>query len=144
MKRICRQIVNADRQTQSSTAVIATLNGIIVHMISIWRVLYGLAHEGSPAKGVTRVKARTGTVILATGLDVGAILLRTVETPVSACADLTARCTPLDFATVNMALLRIKSREASPPAGIFLCPTWVPAAGLISSVGLLALDLVVR
>ena len=55
-----------------------------------------------------------------------------------------AQCTPLDFGTVNIALLRIKSREASPPAGIFLCPAWVPAAGLISSVGLLALDLVVR
>ena len=124
--------------------MIATLNGVSVHMIRISRVLYELAHEGRPAKGVTRVNPRTGTVILPTDLDVGDILLWTVETPLSACADLAARFTPVDFTIVNIALLRIKSRATSRPLGIFPCRQWVSAAGLISSAGHLFHNLATR
>ena len=47
------------------------------------------------------------------------------------------------FAIVNLALIRIKSRNETPPLGAFICPRWVPFAGLISNVLLLVVDLIV-
>lgn len=47
-------------------------------------------------------------------------------------------------ACLNITLIRIKSIETTPPPQVFVCPMWVPVAGLVSSVGLLLLDLVVR
>jgi hypothetical protein len=39
-----------------------------------------------------------------------------------------------------MSDIRIKSREAEPLPGVFICPRWVPFAGLILCVALLLLD----
>ena len=130
--------------TMSLIAVVATLNGIIVYMIMISRVFYGLASQGNLPALLTQLNRRTGTPLLATALGVGAILLLALAVPLSGLADLTARFTLVIFAIVNISLLRIKAREISPPAGVFVCPSWVPAAGLISSLGLLFLDKVAR
>lgn len=130
--------------TMSLIAVVATLNGIIVYMIMISRVFYGLASQGNLPALLTQLNRKTGTPLLATALGVGAILLLALAVPLSGLADLTARFTLVIFAIVNISLLRIKAREISPPAGVFVCPSWVPAAGLISSLGLLFLDKVAR
>lgn len=64
--------------------------------------------------------------------------------PIAGLADLTAQFTLVIFTIINLALIVIKNREKAPPPDVFVCPRWVPVAGLISSVTLLALDLVVR
>lgn len=130
--------------TMSLIAVVATLNGIIVHMIMISRVFYGLASQGNLPALLTRLNPRTNTPLLATAVGVAAILLLALAVPLSGLADLTARFTLVIFAIMNLALLRIKAREISPPAGVFVCPRWVPAVGLTSSLGLLLLDQIVR
>lgn len=130
-------------KTMSLIAVIATLNGIIVHVIMISRVLYGLAIQGNLPRVLTHLYAKTGTPLLATAIGVAAILALALAVPLARLADLTARSTLVVFSIVNITLLRIKSREATPPAQAFVCPRWVPVAGLVSSVGLLLLDLVV-
>ena len=123
--------------TMSMIAVVATLNGIIVHMIMIARVLYGLATQGNLPYALTRLNPITRTPLLATAIGVGAILILALAVPLAGLADLTARFTLAIFAIVNLALIRIKSREEEPPPGVFICPRWVPFAGLISSVALL-------
>ena len=130
--------------TMSAVAVVATLNGVIVHMIMIARVLYGLASLGRLPRALARVHGATGTPLVATGAGVAVILVLALAVPLEGLADLTARCTLAIFAMVNLALLRIKSREARPPAGVFVCPRWVPAAGLASTVLLVALDVALR
>lgn len=131
-------------QTMSLIAVVATLNGIIVHVIMISRVLYGLATQGNLPKALTRLSARTGTPLVTTAIGVTAILALALAVPLAGLADLTARFTLMIFAIVNITLIRIKSLETTPPAQVFVCPGWVPVAGLVSSIGLLLLDLVVR
>ncbi|MFH1340487.1 MAG: amino acid permease, partial [Pseudomonadota bacterium] len=74
---------------------------------------------------------------------VAAILVLALAVPIAGLADLTARFTLVIFAIVNLALIRIKSRNEAPPPGIFICPRWVPFAGLASSVLLLVIDLIV-
>ena len=129
--------------TMSAIAIVATLNGIIVHMIMIARVIYGLAVQGNLPKALTRLNPVTHTPLLATAVGVGAILMLALLVPIAGLADLTARFTLVIFAIVNLALIRIKSRNEAPPPGIFICPRWVPFAGLVSSVLLLVLDLIV-
>jgi amino acid transporter len=131
-------------KTMSLIAVVATLNGIIVHVIMISRVLYGLATQGNLPKVLTHLNARTGTPLLTTAIGVAAILALALAVPLAGLADLTARFTLVIFAVINITLIRIKSLETAPPVKVFVCPAWVPVAGLVSSIGLLLLDLVVR
>ncbi len=130
--------------TMSMIAVVATLNGVIVHMIMIARVIYGLASQGNLPQALTRLNPLTGTPLLATAVGVSAILMLALAVPLAGLADLTARFTLVIFAIINIALIRIKARETAPPAGVFVCPRWVPVAGLGSSVILLLLDLAAR
>jgi len=130
--------------TMSAIAVVATLNGIIVHMIMIARVIYGLADQGNLPKTLTRLNPVTHTPLLATAIGVGAILGLALAVPLAGLAELTARFTLVIFAVVNLALIRIKSRNEASPSGAFVCPRWVPFAGLVSSVLLFAVDMVVR
>lgn len=129
--------------TMSAIAIVATLNGVIVHMIMIARVIYGLADQGSLPKVLARLNPMTHTPLLATAIGVGAILLLALAVPLAGLADLTAGFTLVIFAIVNLALIRIKSRNETPPLGTFICPRWVPFAGLVSSVLLLVVDLIV-
>lgn len=130
--------------TMSAIAVIATLNGIIVHMIMIARVVYGLASQGGLPRGLAHLNPVTGTPLLATALGCGAILVLALAVPLGGLADLTALCTLLIFTIVNLALIRIKSREQARPTGVFVCPAWVPYAGLASCLILLLFDLATR
>ncbi len=131
-------------KTMSMIAIVATLNGVIVHVIMISRVLYGLASQGNLPQALAHLNPRTDTPLLATALGISAILLLALAVPLSGLADLTARFTLVVFAIINITLIRIKSREAAAPLHVFVCPRWVPVAGLVSSIGLLLLDLVVR
>ena len=129
--------------TMSAIAIVATLNGVIVHMIMIARVIYGLADQGNLPKALTRLNPVTHTPLLATALGVGAILVLALAVPLAGLADLAARFTLVVFALVNLALIRIKAGSEAPPPGTFICPRWVPFAGLVSSVMLLVIDFVV-
>jgi len=126
--------------TMSAIAIVATLNGVIVHMIMISRVLYGLADQGNLPKALKQVHPVTRTPLLATAIGIGAILILALAVPLAGLADLTARLTLVIFAIINIALIRIKSRNEEQPPGTFVCPRWVPYAGLISSVLFLAID----
>jgi basic amino acid/polyamine antiporter, APA family len=128
--------------TMGAIAIVATLNGIIVHMIMIARVIYGLADQGNLPKFLTRLNSLTHTPLLATAIGVVAILALALAVPLAGLAALTARFTLIVFAIVNLALIRIKSRNDTPAAGAFICPRWIPYAGLVSSILLLVVDLV--
>lgn len=125
----------------SVVAIVATINGIIVHMLMIGRVLYGLAHQGNLPALLARVNARSGAPVVATLFGVGAILILALGVPLTGLAEWTSRLTLGIFVLVNLALLRIKARESTPPAGAFVVPIWVPVAGLFTSAALLLLDL---
>lgn len=127
--------------TMSAIAIVATLNGVIVHMIMIARVIYGLADRGSLPKALTRLNPVTHTPLLATAIAVGAILVLALAVPLAGLADLTAGLTLLIFAIVNVALIRIKGRNDAAAPGTFVCPRWVPFAALVSCVLLLLVDL---
>ncbi len=101
----------------SAIAVVATLNGLIVHMIMIARVIYGLADQGNLPRGLTKLNSATHTPILATVIGVFAILVLALAVPLAGLADLTARLTLVLFCLVNLALIVIKQRNEAAHAG---------------------------
>lgn len=123
--------------SMSAIAIVATLNGIVVHMIMIARVIYGLARQGNLPKSLGRVSSVTRTPLTATALAVMAILFLALAVPLEGLADLASRGTLAVFAGINLALIRIKTRKDAAPPGAFSCPLWVSYAGLISSLLLL-------
>ncbi|MDV4177320.1 hypothetical protein R1521_02205 [Rhizobium brockwellii] len=127
--------------TMSAIAIIATLNGIIVHMIMISRVIYGLVQQGNLPQVLGRLNPHTGTPIVATLIGATAILVFAIFVPLEGLAKLTSQCTLGLFTLVNLALIRIKMTETiALPPGVFICPFWVPVAGVIASAALLVID----
>lgn len=124
----------------SAIAVAATLNGVIVNMIIIARVLYGLADRGQLPSFLGRVHPGSRSPVVATAVGVSLILLFALAIPLRGLADLASTGTLLVFAIVGLALIRIKWREKSPPDGVFVCPMWVPVCGVLANMGLLVAD----
>lgn len=127
--------------TLSAIAIVATLNGVIVHMIMIARVVYGLAQQGNLPASLGRLNETTGTPLVATVVGATVILFFALAVPLEGLAKLTSQGTLVIFAIVNLALIRIKLSEAAPPPDVFVCAIWVPIAGLSASVLLLLFDI---
>lgn len=138
---VFQRLTGLPLQVLSSIAIVATVNGVIVHMIMIGRVLYGLADQGNLPTFLAKVNSANGTPVIATLLGVAAILVLALGIPLTGLAEWTSRFTLAIFALVNLALIRIKATESKPPANVFIVPKWVPAAGLATSALLLFVDL---
>lgn len=128
--------------TMSAVAIIATLNGIIVQMIMSSRVLYGLSAQKSLPSLLSHISPHTHTPIYATMLAVAMVLAFALLLPLEHLADLTSRLAILLFAVVNLALMRIKAREKTPPVGIYIAPKWLPRTAFVCCLVLLAMDIV--
>ena len=120
--------------SMSVIAIIATLNGIVIHIIMVARVLYGMARQGNLPAPLGWVSPITRTPLVATGITVAAILALTLAVPLAGLAELASLSTLAIFAGINAALIRIKSRESSQPRDVFNCPLPVAYAGLVSSM----------
>ncbi len=125
----------------SAIAIAATLNGILVNMIIMARVLYGLADRGQLPTFLAQVNPNSRAPTNATLLAVAAIMLLALALPLSHLADLTSIGTLLVFVLVNAALIVIKWREVATPQQIFSCPPWVPVAGVVTSAFLLVVEI---
>ena len=123
-------------------AIVATLNGVVVHMIMIARVLYGLSSQGNLPRKLSHVNPITRTPLVATALAVSVILLLSVAVPLEGLAEWAARGTLVIFVGVNLALIRIKRCRKPAPQGVFNCPIWITYSGLISAMLLLLFDLI--
>jgi len=141
---VFERLTGQPRQLMSLVAIAATLNGVIVTMIIIARILYGLADKGHLPAALAHVHPETRAPVRATWLGVGAILIFALAVPLEGLADLTATGTLVIFAMVNAALIRIKMRGDPAPEGAFLVPAVVPWAGVVTSLALLTADAVVR
>lgn len=124
----------------SAIAIVATVNGIIVHMIMIGRVLYGLADQGNLPSFLAKINRSSGAPVVAILFGVAAILILALGVPLTGLAEWTSRLTLGIFAFVNLALIRIKAMEATPPSDAFLVPMWVPVMGSATSALLILVD----
>ncbi|MEM9358889.1 MAG: amino acid permease [Pseudomonadota bacterium] len=121
----------------STIAVVATLNGVIVQIIMASRVIYGLSRQGNLPSLLGHVSALTHTPLLATSLVGTCVLLLATVVPLQGLAEATSQITLTIFALVNVSLIAIKWRGQAAPANVFVVPSWVPVAGLLSCLAFL-------
>ena len=124
----------------SLVAIFAVLNGALIQIIMASRVFYGLAASGHLPAGLARVHSRTGTPHYATFAAGALVLALALGFPLVRLAEGTSIVTLLVFASVNLALWRIKGRAALVEP-VFLIPRWVPVVGACTTSGLLLLRL---
>ena len=120
----------------SAISLIAIVNGALIQIIMASRVLYGLSSQGLLPRALSRVQARTRTPVFATACVGLVVLVLALALDIAPLARATAAITLVVFATVNVALWRIKMRGPA-PRGLFTVPLWVPIAGFFVSAGFL-------
>ena len=134
---VYRTLTGASPALIGVIAIFATMNTILVLLIMASRVVYGMANQDTMPKVFARVNPITRTPVIATIAIVAATILLAVANPLERLADLASQTILIIWALVNTALLLIKYRNEPADEKVFVVGAWVPAAGLIFSIGLL-------
>ncbi len=142
LARVFERLTGASPLAFSAIAILATVNGVVFYIVMSSRVLYGLASRGLLPTHMARVNPTTRTPLPATAVVVGVVVVLAVAFPIEDLAEMTSRLTLIVFAFVNAALIAIKRRGVPAPPEAYVAPRWVPYAGLITSIVLLAAEAV--
>lgn len=118
-------------------SIFAIINGALIQMIMVSRMLYGMAAKGWIWRGFAKVNATTQTPVIATLIVIAIILSLALWIPLVELAKTTSFLLLTIFFLVNAALIRIKLTEKESPAGIINNPIWVPIFGSATSLGLI-------
>ena len=97
-----------------------------------------MANHGDFPQVFGRVHATTATPLVATAAVVIAALLFAVSLPIEPLAKWTSLATLVVFALVNLSLLVLRRRKDLTPHHILIIPIWIPAAGLLTCLLMLA------
>ncbi len=128
----------------SLIALFAVINGALIQVVMAARVLYGSAAQGWLPKVLHRVHPKTQTPVIATVAVTVLILIFALWLPLGTLARLTPLIILVIFATVNIALVRIKRRDTrslEKAEHTYAVPLWVPIAGAIASAAFVLINL---
>jgi APA family basic amino acid/polyamine antiporter len=139
---IYRELAGISPAMISAIAIGATLNTVIALFTMATRVVYGLARMGDLPDSLGAVHAPTGTPVIATVMVAGLVLFLTLFVPFGRLAEFTSLATLIVFAFVNAALLKLRWRAGKRRPGEIRIPLWVPAAGFVSSLVMIASALI--
>lgn len=122
----------------SVVSLFAVVNGALIQIIMAARVLYGMSRQGWIPAVFGRVHRSTRTPLLATLLVTASVLVLALAVPLVQLAKATSFVILIVFVLVHAALLNLKRRRMAPPPEAPVCPAWVPVAGILVSLTLLA------
>jgi amino acid transporter len=121
-------------------AIIATLNGVLIEIVLMARITYGMAKRKWLPSSLCHIHAKRQTPIVAT-LFVGTIvIILTTTIEFEPLARITSALMLVVFVIVNMSLVMLKRRQQQVELSLEV-PLWVPIAGVISSLAVLAAEL---
>ncbi|MCP5367955.1 MAG: amino acid permease [Hyphomicrobiales bacterium] len=128
-----------DAHLFSAVAVIATVNGVLIEILVLARLIYGLARRGLLPAVLGAVHPGRRTPILATLIAGAAVLAMATTLPFQALARLSSLLLLLVFTAVNLSLWRLHRR--APDAAVPIrAPRWVPPLGAASCLALVAAE----
>lgn len=138
---VFREVAGVNPLAITLIAIVATLNTVLVQMTMASRVLYGMAKHGDLPEMFGDVYAPTRTPVVSTIIVILLVLFLALLSPLEILAEWTSLATLAIFATINLALLKLKLGrvEDSPPA--LKVPVWVPVLGLITCLGMFSFAL---
>ena len=112
----------------------AIINGALIQMIMVSRVLYGLSSRGQLPDVLGIVHHRTRTPVVATIVATVIVLVFALIGSLTSLAETTSVIMLIIFSLVNLALWRIKRRDPN-PVGVRTFPSWIPITGFLVSLG---------
>jgi len=120
----------------SIISIFAVVNGALIQIIMGSRIIYGMSRQGWLPALFGRVWRKTQTPVAATIATAGTVLVLALWLPLITLAKSTSFLVLVIFSLMNLSLLRIKWRDPN-PEGLRVVPQWVPAGGIVASLGLL-------
>jgi amino acid transporter len=135
---VFRELARVSPATISAIAIVATLNTILAEMTMASRVLYGMSRQGYLPKVLGHVHRRTATPLLATFVVALATIVLAFSFPLEKLAEATSLATLIVFALVNLSLLKLRLGGVRHMPDHFVAPLWVPAAGLVTCLTMMA------
>jgi amino acid transporter len=121
---------------RSVISIFAVVNGALIQIIMGSRILYGMSRQGWLPALFGRVWRKTQTPVAATIATAGGVLVLALWLPLVTLAKSTSFLVLVIFSLMNLSLLRIKWRDPH-PEGLRVIPHWIPAGGVVASLGLL-------
>jgi amino acid transporter len=110
-------------------SLLTGVNGALVQIIMASRVAYGMAARQQAPAWLGTINPRTRTPVLATAVMASAILILALFLPLATLARTTSSIILVVFATVNLALWRIKRRDPDENGDGPRLPLWMPLVG---------------
>ena len=110
----------------------AIINGALIQMIMVSRVLYGLSARGLLPELLHFIHPETRTPLIATAFSAVIVLILALIGSLATLAEMTSVIMLIIFTAVNLALWRVKQRDPRPDNTVVF-PVWVPLAGFIIS-----------
>jgi basic amino acid/polyamine antiporter, APA family len=138
---VFREVAGVSPATISAIAIVSTLNTILAQMTMAARVVYGIAREGELPAVFARVHRRTGTPLIATACIAVAVIPLALFVPLTPLAEGTSLATLALFALVNLALLWLRYRAVPSNTPHVRVPIWMPVAGFVTCVAMIAVGL---
>ena len=124
----------------SLIGMVAVINGALIQMIMVSRILYGMAVKGWLPMFLAKINPKTNTPIIATILTSMMIFLFIVALPLVKLAESTSFLIFIVFSIVNLALVKIKMKDPS-PEGIKTVPFWMPVVAIVLNLMMLGVQI---
>lgn len=116
----------------SIVSLFAVINGALIQIIMGSRVCYGMAKQGLVSPILGQVNSKTQTPVLATLVITAIIIVAALWLPIETLAKTTTYFLLILFCLVNLSLIKIKQKEAT-PKDVFTVPSIVPISGFTVS-----------
>lgn len=120
----------------SAIGLVAIINGVLVQIVMIARVLYGMGEKNMAPDFFSTLNPKTRTPIWSTILSTGFILVLALLFNLESLAKATNYILILVFIVINLALWKIKLKEKH-PAEVTTYPLAVPILGFFLSIAVL-------
>lgn len=123
----------------AGVAIVAIVNGVLLELIMLGRLLFGMARRGWLPAGLGATSPWRRTPVSATLLGGGIVLGVTLAVPFASLVAATSTITLLIFAGVNLALWRLQ--RSQPRSDGFRVPRFIPPLAAVSNLLLAAAPL---
>jgi len=123
-------------QIISGISLIAIINGVLVQIVMIARVMYGMAEKNMAPQLFGKVNATTRTPIWSTVISAVVILVLALLFNLESLAEATNYILLTVFLLINLSLWVIKRRDKAPD-GVRSYPLAVPVIGFFLNLGVL-------
>lgn len=124
----------------SLIGMVAVLNGALIQIIMVSRILYGMSAKGWMPSWLGSIHPKTATPINATMVTAIVIFLLTLLLPILTLAQSTSFLILIIFTLVNVALIRIKIKTPK-VSGVKTYPLFIPIIAIILNMLMLGFQL---